>query len=175
MKGHLRRRGKNSWRLKFDQGRDPATGKRKVQYVTVRGGKREAQAKLHELLVGVDKGQYVEPNKITVGDYVLDRVKQWEIIGRPGEQPISARTAQRYRQLITHQIVPHIGARLLQKLLPHDVEAWHTTVRVSGRVRGEGELSMRTVSHAHKILSAALDDAVRHELVHRNVASLAGC
>jgi hypothetical protein len=41
MKGNITRRGKNSFRLKFDAGND-ANGKRKIQYHTFRGTKREA-------------------------------------------------------------------------------------------------------------------------------------
>ena len=37
MKGHIRQRGKNSFELKFDAGRDPATGKRKIQYPASKG------------------------------------------------------------------------------------------------------------------------------------------
>jgi len=43
MKGHLQRRGKNSWRLKFDLDRD-AAGIRSTRYVTVTGTKAQAQA-----------------------------------------------------------------------------------------------------------------------------------
>jgi hypothetical protein len=32
MTGHIRSRGENSWELKFDLGRDPATGKRASRY-----------------------------------------------------------------------------------------------------------------------------------------------
>jgi hypothetical protein len=60
MRGHIRQRGKNSFELKFDAGRDPATGKRKIQYRSFKGTKREAQAKLTELLASVGKGSYVE-------------------------------------------------------------------------------------------------------------------
>ena len=41
--GHIQRRGKSSWRLKFEGGRDPETGRRKPQYVTVRGTKAAAR------------------------------------------------------------------------------------------------------------------------------------
>ena len=40
MRGHIQRRGENSWRLKFDLGRDPATGRRVTRYATFRGTKR---------------------------------------------------------------------------------------------------------------------------------------
>lgn len=43
MTGHISRRGEHSWRIKFDAGRDATTGKRNVQYVTVRGTKKQAQ------------------------------------------------------------------------------------------------------------------------------------
>ena len=50
------------------------TGERKTRFVTFRGGKRDAQRKLTELLEQVNKSTLLEPSKETVGDY-LDR---WE-------------------------------------------------------------------------------------------------
>ena len=38
MKGNLTRRGERSWRLKFDAGRNPLTGKREIKYVTLHQG-----------------------------------------------------------------------------------------------------------------------------------------
>ena len=63
MKGHIRQRGKNSFELKFDAGRDPATGKRKIQYARFKGTKREAQIKLAALIASVGAGSYVEPSQ----------------------------------------------------------------------------------------------------------------
>jgi integrase len=166
MKGHIRPRGKRSWELKFDAGRSPTTGKRKIRYHAFRGTKREAQLKLAELIAAVGKGSFVEPSKTTVADFVRARVEQWEAAG-----DISARTAQRYRQLVENQIVPHLGAMLLQKLRPLDLEAWHTTLRNCGRVRGKGGVAARTIGHAHRILGKALRDAARNGMVSRNVVS----
>jgi hypothetical protein len=166
VKGNITRRGKNSFRLKFDAGRD-ASGKRKIHFVTFRGTKREAQIKLAELITAVDQSKYVEPNKVTIADWVRRRVDHWEASGE-----ISARTAQRYRQLVEHQIGPHIGAKLLQKLRTHDVETWHTTLRTGGRVRGKGDLSARTIGHAHRVLNKALREAAKNELVIKNVVAL---
>ena len=64
MKGHIRQRGERSFELKFDAGRGPATGKRKVQYHSFKGTKREAQIKLAALIASVGKGTYVEPQKV---------------------------------------------------------------------------------------------------------------
>ena len=40
MRGNITRRGKSSWRLKFDVGTD-ASGKRIIQYETVHGTRRQ--------------------------------------------------------------------------------------------------------------------------------------
>lgn len=159
MKGHIRSRGKQSYELKFDAGRDPKTGKRNIKYQSFRGTKREAQVKLAELIAAVSKGAFVEPNKITVADFVRARVDQWEASG-----DITARTSQRYRQLLANQIVPHIGAQPIQKLSRLDIEGWHTALR--------GTIAARTVGHAHRVLGKALGDAEVDGLVVRNVCKL---
>jgi len=164
-RGHIRRRGLHSWELKFDAGRDH-TGKRKIQYVSFKGTRREAMHKLTELLAAVGQGDYVEPSKVTVIDFVRARVDQWEAAGN-----ISARTAQRYRQLTENQIAPHLGSKVLQKLRPLDIEDWHATLRKGGRVGGKGGLAPRSVGHAHRVLGKALRDAARNGLVNRNVVS----
>src|ERR1700739_3973235 len=99
MKGHIQQRGKNSWRLKFDAGRDEKTGKRKTQFHTFRGTKRQAQGKLAELIASFPQSKYAEPSKLTVAEWVRGRVDHWEAAG-----DISARTAERYRELVENQI-----------------------------------------------------------------------
>jgi hypothetical protein len=146
-------------RLKFDAGRD-ATGNRKIQYHTFRGTKREAQIKLAELIASVATNAYVEPSKVTVAEFVRNRIDQWEAAG-----DITARTAARYRELAENQIAPHLGNKVLQKLRPLEIEGWHAVLRNSGRARGSGGLAPRTIGHAHRVLSKALSDAVENELL----------
>jgi integrase len=174
--GHIQRRGKTSWRLKFEGGpRDPATGKRKIQFATFRGTKAEAKVKLAELVAAVGGGTYVEPSKVTVAEHIHARVAQWEAAYDPAARTgISPKTAERYNELVENQIVPHLGAKLVQKLRPLDIEAWHTTLRTSGRKDGKGGVSTRTIKHAHRLLSHALDDAVKNDLIVKNVARIEG-
>lgn len=166
MKGHIQPRGKNSWRLKFDAGRD-AGGKRKIQYITFRGTKREAQVRLAELIASVAGNNYVERSKITVAEFVRDRITLWEAAGK-----ITARTAARYGELAENQIIPHLGNKALQKLRPLDIEDWHTALRTNGRARGKGALAPRTIGHAHRVLSKALKDAAENELIVKNPAAM---
>jgi integrase len=160
MRGHIRCRGEHTFELKFEAKRDPATNKRKIQYVSFRGTKREAQVKLAELVASVGQGSYVEPSKATVADFVRARLGQWEAAG-----DISARTAQRYRQLVENQIVPPIGSKPLQKLTRLDVEGWHATLR-------KGGLAARSIGRAHRELGKALGDAKRDGTVVKNVCKL---
>ena len=54
MKGHIRPRGKNTWAIKYEIGRDPGTGKRRSKWVTVHGSKRDAQIELRRILHEID-------------------------------------------------------------------------------------------------------------------------
>jgi integrase len=158
-RGHIRRRGRNSWELKFDDVQD-AGGKRITRYQSFKGSRKEAQTKLAELISAAGKGTYVEPTRATVAEFVRGRVDQWEASGA-----ITARTAQRYRQLLENQIVPHLGAKPLQRLAILDIEQWHTALR-------NGGLAARTIGHAHRVLGKALGDAERAGIVVKNPCKL---
>jgi integrase len=155
MKGHIRERSPRHWAIVLEV-RDPVTGKRKRRWHSFKGTKREAQVRCAELVASVGQGHYVEPSKTTVANFVRARVDQWEVAG-----DISSRSAERYRQLVENQIVPHLGGKVLRKLRPLDVEAWHTTLR--------GSVAARTIGHAHRVLAKALKDAAKNDLVSRNV------
>jgi integrase len=163
--GNITRRGAHSWRLKFDIGRDPVTGERETRFVTVRGTKKQAQAELTRLLAAHDAGSLIEPSALTLADYLRSWVSTAETL------TLSAKTAERYRQLIERQIIPHIGALALQKLKGAHVANWHAKLLAEGR-HDATPLAARTVGHAHRILHKALDDAMRRELLTRNPASL---
>jgi integrase len=166
MTGHIRRRGERSWEIKLDIGRDP-TGKRLTEYHTIRGSKREAQQKLAELIAAVGKGAHIARSDITVGDHVIERIARWAAVGK-----ITPKTAERYTELCANQIMPHLGNSLLQQLKAGDIERWHATLKTSGRRDGRGGLSALTIRHAHRLLSKALKEAARHDLVVRNVAAV---
>jgi integrase len=71
MKGHIRRRGKNSWAVVIFLGRDPS-GKQHRKWHAVRGTKRDAQRELARLMNEINTGSYVEPARMTVSEF-LDR------------------------------------------------------------------------------------------------------
>lgn len=162
MRGNITRRGKSSWRLKFDLGTDPATGKRNTEFVTVRGTRKEAEAELTRRLNQIDGGTYVTRSKETVAEHV----RAW----LAGNLDLSPTTKERFGRLVEQQIVPHIGSHQLQQLKPSQVTAWHATLRAGGGKDGR-PLSPATVRQAHRVLHLALGKAMQDEKIARNVAS----
>ena len=139
MKGSIRERSPGHYAIILDITKD---GQRKRKWHSFKGTRREAQAECARLITAIKEDAYVETSKLTVGQYLLDRLAQWE----KGKK-ITARTAERYRELINDQIIPHLGNKQLQKLKAIDVESWHNTLTDSGRKDGRGGISNRTVGH----------------------------
>ena len=156
MKGHLRQRGKDSWELKVDAGRDPVTKRRITRYATVRGTKKDAQRELTGLLHSIHKSTFVAPRKITLAEHLTARIEHWRASGR-----IGARTAEHY-QTLADGIVRHFGDMPLQKITTLDIEAWHRAMHSRGVTR--------SASAAHTLLARALTDALKHKLVSCNPA-----
>jgi integrase len=162
MSGHIRRRGKASWGIKFDV--PGAEGTRETRYATVRGTKRQAQARLTELLSESARGTLVDPSRETLGQF-MDRWDSW------ASTNLAGKTLERYRGLIAHQIKPQLGATPIQKLRPiHLTEAYARLLREGG-VRG-GPLAARSVGHVHRLLHRALGHAVTWGIIAQNPAAL---
>jgi len=158
-RGHIARRGRQSWRIKFDA--PSASGVRATKYVTVRGKRKDAERELARLVSAVYDGTLVEPSTITVADYL----RSW----LAGAHGLAGKTVERYRGLAQLQLIPHLGTMPLQKLRRAHLIDWHAKLLKSGGTDGR-PLSARTVKHAHFVLHRALERAVEGELVARNVA-----
>jgi integrase len=78
---------------------------------------------------------------------------------------VSPKTLERYDELATRQVAPHLGALKLQKLRPEHVEQWHGPLLKTG-------LAPRTVGHAHRLLALVLKYAVENGTLARNVAAI---
>jgi integrase len=155
MRGNITRRGKASWRLKFDLGTDPLTGKRLTQLVTVRGTKKEAEAELNKRLHQVEEGSFVEKSAATVADYA----RHWLATIAPAKA--SAKTLERYGEIIEQHIIPQIGRVALQKLDGTRIDEFYQHLRAAGRRDGKGGLAAQTVQHIHRLLSQILSSAVK--------------
>ena len=156
MSGHIRARaGADTWELRFEGPR--VAGRRRTITTTFHGTRKAAAAELRRRMVQVDRGEHVEPSKLTVGAFVVERICQWQ-----GEGKIAGRTTEHYEDL-ARLITAHLGATPLQRLTTRDIERWHGQMRADGRAPS-------TIRHAHGLLGHALTDALRHGLITRNVA-----
>jgi len=68
--GHLRQRTPGSWELRYTLGTDPATGKRRTVTTTVTGNRRAAEKELRRLLRSIDRGEHVDPSRMTVRQWL---------------------------------------------------------------------------------------------------------
>jgi integrase len=161
MTGSVIRRGKASWRIKFDLESDG--GRRQTKYTTVRGSRRDAERELTRLLGTAHAGTYVEQSQITVAEYV----RSW----LDNAHSLAASTLRRYRDLSEAQVIPFLGQVQLQRLKPAHIENWHSILLTRGGKDG-APLAARTCGHAHKVLHLALARAVRAEVIARNVAAV---
>jgi integrase len=163
MSGHVRQRGKaGQWYAVIDVFVD---GQRKRRWHRLENckGKREAEKACERLIAQQGDGVYVDPSRITVAAFF----ERW--IEHMGGQ-VSPRTLERYTELCRKNIAPLLGAFMLSKLQPADISQAYAKALASGRRDGSGGLSARTVTHMHRVLREALQQAVRWQMLARNPA-----
>jgi integrase len=113
-------------------------------------------------LRAVDTGDHVDPNRITVREWLatwLDTVRQ----------EIARKTHERYAEFVRHFLVPALGNLPLAKLTALAIQVAYNGWATGGRRDGKpGGLSPLTRRHIHRVLSAALGRAVEQLLIARN-------
>ncbi|SCL20753.1 Site-specific recombinase XerD [Micromonospora rhizosphaerae] len=133
----------------------------------------EVDAKLTEIKSRSNRGLPAEATGWTMASYA----DYWmEHVASPKLRPT---TLVRYRSSVARYVVPAIGKRRLTALTPADVRLMLSkaaATRTAGR-KGQPEderptVSPRTVQQVHAVLRAMLSQAVREELLARNVARL---
>jgi len=157
MRGHITKRGKDSYTIVLDLGRDPETGKRKQQWVSVKGTKKEVEKRLSELLHQLDTGTFMRPTKTTLAEYLERWLKDYVW---PNLAP---RTAEGYEHIMRHHLIPSLGSMVLAQLKPEHLQRYYSE-------KLSGGLSAQTVRHHYTALHKALQTAVEWGLLARNVA-----
>lgn len=161
MKGHLRKRGQNSWAIVVDLPRT-SDGKRRRKWHTFKGTKGAAEAEMAKIVHQMQVGDYVEPARQTVTEYL----RQW--LGF-SQTRVSAKTFERYREIVETQIVPALGHIKLHKLHPTQIQEVYSLWSRQGRRNGKGGLSAQTIVHHHRLLHRAMSQAVKWQLIARNI------
>ncbi len=164
MRGSIIKRSESSYAIVLNLGKDPATGKRKQQWVTVKGNRREAERRLTELLHQLNIGTFIKPGRLTVKEYLEQWLQDYCVAN------LSPRTHELYSYICEKHLIPHIGLILLTELKPSHLQHLYSDKLSTGRSNGKGGLSNRTVQIIHITLHKALQNAVKTGLLVRNVA-----
>jgi integrase len=157
MRGHIRKRGPDTWALVVYLGTDDA-GKKRYVWRTVHGSKREADEALSRILAD-GKPPTARSAKRTVAEHL----RKW--IVDVATQRVSPKTLHRYKGIVEHSIIPALGEERLNRLRPESIlRAYQDWLK--------GGLSAQTVTHFHRVLKQALKAAVRWGELTRNPVDL---
>ncbi|MFC2059011.1 tyrosine-type recombinase/integrase [Chloroflexota bacterium] len=164
MRGHIVKRYKNSYTIVLNLGIDPSTGKRKQQWVSAKGTRKEAEKKLAELLHQLDTGTFMKPGRTTLGEFLERWLKDY---AWPNLAP---RTAEGYEHIIHRHLIPALGNMTLTQLKPEHLQRYYSDKLSRGRCDGKGGLSPKTVRHHHVTLHGAMQSAIKWGLLLKNPA-----
>ena len=130
--------------------------RRRTIYGTTR---QDVEQQLVELRRRSEAGAPITPLDLTVGAYVEEWLTQVVSLR------VRANTLAGYRYHADRYLLPDLGSRSLARLTARDVRLYLESLRGRG-------VGTRTVQYVHGTLRAALEDAVREELLDKNVAKL---
>ncbi|MBI4333030.1 MAG: site-specific integrase [Chloroflexi bacterium] len=164
MRGHVVKRGKDSYSIVLSLGNDPATGKRLRQWVSVKGNKKDAEKKLGELLHQLDTGSFIKPDKLLFGDYLDQWLRDY------CECNLAPNTTQTYAWFVEKHIKPALGQVALGQLRPEHLQRLYSDKLSDGRRDGSGGLGDRSVRYIHTTVHRALKSAVKLGMITRNPA-----
>lgn len=162
MKGTIKKRG-STYTIIIDIGKG-SDGKRKQKWYGGYKRKKDAEKDLVKLLHQLETNSYINPDKITLGEYL----NQW--MADYVETNLAPKTIEGYRVNIERHIIPSIGGIVLQKLQPIHIQQFYKSKLQNGRLDGKGGLSAKSIIYIHRNLREALNHAVKLQLIQRNVA-----
>jgi integrase len=157
MRGSIKNIGKNKWRLVFDLQPTIENGKprRNQKKLVFNGTKTQAEEKLNALINSVENGTYVKDDNMTVAQYLpywLERHKKLK--------KISNRTYDSYKQTIEQHLIPIFGCYKLSDLKPKNIDDYYYSK--------DEKLSSTTLLYHHRVLSMALKQAVKWDMLSKN-------
>ena len=155
--GSIMKLDNGSWMGKIMIGRKPdGTANRKSIYGKTR---KEVSDKLIALANDVNSGSYIEPSKLSLGDWLNNWLKQYKSIN------LKPKTYDTYETQANYNIIPAIGDIALKDLKTDDIQRYYNSKFNSGK-----GLSSATIRKHHNILSGALNQAVESGFIQKNPA-----
>jgi hypothetical protein len=144
--GQIRQRTPGSFEIRYSLGRDPITGKWKTATKTIRGTIADAKLERARLLKERHSGERVETGRVTVGEWL----ERWLAMIKP---ELSARSHERYGELVRDYLLPAFGTVQLGKLSSSLIQTVYSGWSTGGRRDGkDGGLAAQSIKGLHRIL-----------------------
>lgn len=154
--GTVYKRADGRWAAQVYVDQTDGTRKRRMLYGKT---KREVENKMLDLRRRSESGRPIPPLELTVGAYLQDWLDNVVAVRVRGN------TLAGYRYHADRYVVPDLGSRSLGRLTAREVRQYVETLRDRG-------VGARTIQYVHGTLRAALEDAMREEILEKNVAKL---
>jgi len=164
VRGSLIKRGDRTYAIVVDLPRRQ-NGKRNQSWTTFHGTRKQAEAELARTLLRLSSGIATGDDRITMAEVVEDHWKPW------ARNRASAKTFERWEDMIRRFILPAFSETSLGKLTPAMIQRTYLRWQESGGYKGS-PLAGQTVLHHHRLLFHVLHYAVRLQVLSRNVAEL---
>ena len=157
--GSIRQRSDGLWEARYCVGTDPGTGKpvRKSIYGRTQ---KEARQRLTEITRQLDTNCYVDQDKRPLGAYLDSWMSEYV---EPVRTPYTIVT---YRGVIKNHLKPNLGAVRLCDLTTDQVQKMVRKLVNAGK-------APKTIKNTVTVLSSALEQAVKEQVILRNPAKYA--
>lgn len=156
MRGHIEQRAKGSWSISLYLGKDNITNKKKYKWYTIHGTKKDAEKFLNEKINELENGNFIDSKNITMSEYLEYWYEQHCI------SSLAPTTYESYKRNIDKYIIPYLGNIRIQNLVPLQLQSFYDKL--------SSELSNTTIVYIHRIIHSALKQAMKWQLVIRNIA-----
>lgn len=143
---------------RYTAGYDPGTGKQIQRSITGKTQKEVTQ-KLKEVLADIDKGDYITPCKMTVGEW-LDKWSE-DYLGAVKPSTVCA-----YKTTIKTHLKPGLGATRLDALDTQLIQSFYNGLLKPTKQREA--ISPKTVKNVHGVLHKALQQALVNGYIRLN-------
>ncbi len=163
------------WEAQVTVGADPGTGKQ-IRKTYTGKTQKEVREKMQAAAVAVQDGDYFEPSKMTVADWLDLWLKEYSADWKH-------LTKQKYECVCRIHLKPALGACKLSKLTTPQIQSFYNELGRTGKVSRKREdkkteaertepLSPKSIRLIHGVFSKALNTAVRVGYIRRNPAEL---
>lgn len=150
------------WEARATVGRDPGTGKQ-IQRSFSGKTQKEVREKMQAAIAEMNSGTYLEPLKMTVGEWLDIWVAEYLGNAKP-------HTKKSYEGVIKNHIKPAIGAVKLTSLTRVQVQKMINGLRSTKQTSLGDKVNPKTAKNVHGVLHSALSQAILCGYLNQNPA-----